>query len=226
MSDGFAGWLLALAISAALIPLSKREQRPAAVGAFALLLLYVVALSVGGWLLAPDWRPWAPAIAAAAVWLTVQPLLAVGRLTGAEIGLVPLRPGSARSAWIVTAVALLLNAVIVVARGPAAMSVSGPLMLVVVLAAMFEELVFRGVLLALADRALPPRWNFWGAPIGIGGIIVTAAFVALHGVRPGMLLGVAPAAILYLWLRARTGSLLAPIAAHLLWNLAVLLLHH
>jgi membrane protease YdiL (CAAX protease family) len=31
--------------------------------------------------------------------------------------------------------------------------------------------------------------------------------------------------VLYLWLRARTGSLGPPIAAHLLWNLSVLLLH-
>ena len=225
MNDGIAGWLLALAIGAVLIPWSKRERRPAAVGAFALLLLYVVALAVGGWLLAPDWRPWVPVIAAAAVWLACQPLLAVGRLTRADIGLVPLRPGSARPACMVTALALMLNAVILAVRGPAAMNLSGTLMLAVVLAAMIEELVFRGVILALADRANPPRWNLWGAPIGIGGLAVTAAFVALHGVRPGLLIGVAPAAILYLWLRARTGSLLAPIAAHLLWNLSVLLMH-
>jgi membrane protease YdiL (CAAX protease family) len=43
--------------------------------------------------------------------------------------------------------------------------------------------------------------------------------------RPGLLLGVAPAAMLYLWLRARTDSLAPPIVAHLLWNGSVLLLH-
>jgi membrane protease YdiL (CAAX protease family) len=225
MNDGIAGWLLALAISAALIPWARREQRPAAVGAFALLLLYVVALAVVGWVLAPAGHPWAPAIAAAAVWLASQPLLSLGRLSRAEVGLVPLRPGSVRLAFAVTAIALVLNAFIVVTRGPAAMNVSGPLLMAVVLAAMIEELVFRGVILALADRAHRPRWNLWGAPIGIGGLAVTAAFVVLHGVRPGMLLGVVPAAILYLWLRARTGSLLAPIAAHMLWNLSVVLMH-
>jgi membrane protease YdiL (CAAX protease family) len=225
MNDGIAGWLLALAISTALIPWAGREQRPAAVGAFALLLLYVVALAAAGWLLPADWGPWGPAIAAAAVWLAFQPLLAVGRLTRAEIGLVPLRPGSARLACMVTAIALGLNAFIISLQGPAAMSVSVALVFAVVLAAMTEELVFRGLILALADRAHPPRWNLWGTPIGIGGLAVTAAFVALHGVRPGLLLGVAPAAILYLWLRARTGSLLAPIAAHLLWNLSVLHMH-
>jgi membrane protease YdiL (CAAX protease family) len=127
--------------------------------------------------------------------------------------------------FVVTAIALLLNAFVVGLRGPAAMSVSGLLILAVVLAAVIEELVFRGLILALADRAHPPRWNLWGAPIGIGGLVLTAAFVALHGMRPGLLLGVAPAAILYLWLRARTGSLLAPIAAHVLWNLSIVLMH-
>jgi membrane protease YdiL (CAAX protease family) len=51
------------------------------------------------------------------------------------------------------------------------------------------------------------------------------SFVALHGLRPGLLAGVLPAALLYLWLRERTGSLLAPIAAHLAWNASVLLVH-
>ena len=54
---------------------------------------------------------------------------------------------------------------------------------------------------------------------------MTAAFVALHGMRPGLLLGVLPAALLYLWLRARSGSLAPPIVAHSLWNLSVVLLN-
>jgi membrane protease YdiL (CAAX protease family) len=56
-------------------------------------------------------------------------------------------------------------------------------------------------------------------------VLLTLAFIALHGLRPGMLLGIAPAAFLYLWLRARTGSLLWPIAAHVAWNLAVIVVH-
>jgi len=83
----------------------------------------------------------------------------------------------------------------------------------------------RGALLALADRASPPRWYLWGAPVGLGGLVITASFIALHGLRPGLLLGVAPAAMLYLWLRARTGSLAPPILAHVLWNGSVILLH-
>jgi uncharacterized protein len=88
-----------------------------------------------------------------------------------------------------------------------------------------EEAVFRGVLLALLDRAFVARKEVFGAPIGWGGALVTLAFVALHGIGPGTLPGVLPAALLYLWLRARTGSLVMPIAVHDLWNLSVYAAH-
>jgi membrane protease YdiL (CAAX protease family) len=91
-----------------------------------------------------------------------------------------------------------------------------------------EETVFRGVLLALADRAVAPRharWDVMGAPIGWSGLLVTLAFLALHGISLGTVLGVLPAAVLYLWLRQRTGSLLLPIVAHNLWNLSVYAAH-
>ena len=49
--------------------------------------------------------------------------------------------------------------------------------------------------------------------------------LTLHGVTMGTLLGVLPAALLYLWLRARTGSLIAPVVVHNLWNLSVYFAH-
>lgn len=90
-----------------------------------------------------------------------------------------------------------------------------------------EETVFRGVLLAFAERAVAhrARTEFAGARIGWGGVAVTAAFLALHGVTLGTLLGVLPAALLYLWLRLFTGSLLLPIVVHNLWNLGVYAAH-
>jgi uncharacterized protein len=90
-----------------------------------------------------------------------------------------------------------------------------------------EETLFRGVLLAMADRAVSPRRakvEVVGARIGYGGLAVTCAFLALHGLSLGVLL-VLPAALLYLWLRARTGSLLLPIVAHNLWNVSVYAAH-
>jgi membrane protease YdiL (CAAX protease family) len=176
-------------------------------------------------LLEPALRPWSAAIAAAAVWLVMQPLLAFGRVSYAELGLRPPRPGSLRPAALVTLLALIANAVVVVLRGAPAVGITTVLVSASLVAAVMEELVMRGALLALADRASPPRWNLWGAPVGLGGLVITASFIALHGLRPGLLLGVAPAAMLYLWLRARTGSLALPILAHLLWNGSVLMLH-
>ncbi len=88
-----------------------------------------------------------------------------------------------------------------------------------------EETVFRGVLLALADRLFAPRWSMGGAALGWGAVLVTAVFVALHGFSAHALTGVLPAALLYLWLRAVTGSLVLPVIAHNAWNLSVYLAH-
>lgn len=225
MDDQAAGWLLGLAIAGLLWPLSSPGRRPYAAAVVALLLLYLVALAMAAALLEPALRPWSTVIAAAAVWLVMQPLIALGYFSYAELGLSPPRAGSLRPAMVVTLLALLANAAISALRGAAPVGITAALVAASLIAAVMEELVMRGALLALADRASPPRWTLWGAPIGLGGLAVTAAFVALHGLRPGLLLGVAPAAMLYLWLRARTASLVPPIVAHLLWNGSVLLLH-
>jgi membrane protease YdiL (CAAX protease family) len=225
MDNQAAGWLLALTIAGFLWPLSSPGRRPYATAVVALLLLYLVALAMSATLLAPALRPWSTVIAAVAVWLVMQPLIALGRVSYAELGLRPPRAGSLRPAVLVTLLALMANAAISLLRGASPVGLTAALVSASLIAAIMEELVMRGALLTLADRASPPRWNFWGAPIGLGGLAVTAAFVALHGLRPGLLLGVAPAAMLYLWLRARTASLVPPIVAHLLWNGSVLLLH-
>jgi membrane protease YdiL (CAAX protease family) len=224
IGDSASGWL-ALAVAGLLWPLSSAGRRSDATAVVALLLLYLVVLAVAVALLEPVLQPWSPAIAAAAVWLTVQPLLGLGKLSSAELGLAPPRPGSLGPAVWVMLLALAVNAGVMLLRGVGSIGVTIPLALAALVAAVMEELVMRGVLLAFADRACEPRWNIAGAPIGAGGLGVTAAFILLHGLRPGLLLGVAPAALLYLWLRARTGSLALPIAAHVLWNGSVLALH-
>jgi hypothetical protein len=88
-----------------------------------------------------------------------------------------------------------------------------------------EETAFRGVLLALADRAFPTRRTIGRAPLGWGGVVVTAAFFAAHDLSLATAIGVLPAALLYLWLRARTGSLVLPIVVHNAWNLSVYAAH-
>ena len=136
------------------------------------------------------------------------------------------RPGSIGPAMWVTAAALSLNVL--------TMNLSNfrlhhvPLETWVyqaTLPGLVEEAVFRGVLLGLLDRAFVARKDRFGAPVGWGGVVVTLVFLALHGVTAGTLLGVLPAALLYLWLRVRTGSLVAPIVVHNLWNLSVYVAH-
>ncbi|MGB3427551.1 MAG: CPBP family intramembrane glutamic endopeptidase [Burkholderiaceae bacterium] len=220
-----AGWAVALAVLIAASVAAHGEGRMWARRAVALLALYLIALALADWLLPPPWAPWGAVLAAFAVLLTAQPFIALGLLKREEIGLNAPRAGSMRVVVIAIGLALLLNVVIMLVRGAAPVRLGAGAVAAVMVGAVLEEIVFRGVLLALLDRALPQRWRLAGAYVGWGGVALTASFVALHGLRPGLLLGVVPAALLYLWLRERTGSLLAPIAAHLAWNLSVLLVH-
>ena len=220
-----AGWGLALAVLLIAAFAARAEGRMWARRAVALLALYLIALALAGWLLPASWAAWGSAVAAFAVLLTAQPFIALGVLKPAEIGLTAPRAGTMRVVVLAVGLALLLNVVVMIVRGAAPVRLAGTAVAAVLVAAVLEELVFRGVLLALLDRALPQRWRIAGAYIGWGGVALTLSFVALHGLRPGLLLGVMPAALLYLWLRERTGSLLAPIAAHVAWNLSVLFVH-
>jgi len=220
-----AGWGLALAVLIVASFAARAEGRTWARRAVALLALYLIALALAGWLLPAAGAAWGSAIAAFAVLVTAQPFIALGVLKPAEVGLTAPRAGTLRVVVLAAGLALLLNVVVMIVRGAAPVPLAGTTVAAVLVAAVLEELVFRGVLLALLDRALPQRWCSAGATIGWGGVALTLSFVALHGLRPGLLLGVLPASLLYLWLRERTGSLLAPIAAHLAWNVSVLLVH-
>ena len=136
------------------------------------------------------------------------------------------RPGAWRAALAVSALALVINGL---AMRQSAFRLPGvPLetwLHQATLPGLVEEAVFRGVLLALLDPAFRCRVRLFGAPFGWGGVVVTLVFLALHGVTLGTLLGVLPAALLYLWLRVHTGSLLAPVIVHNLWNLSVFAAH-
>ena len=147
-------------------------------------------------------------------------------------GLSPLELGFARPSNLGTAVGV----------GAAALFVSYPLhvitggrvgeitaatwLFVTTMPGLVEEVAFRGVLLAAAERAAPAARVMAGVRVSVGAAILTAAFVGLHGFGVGMLVSVLPGALLYLWLRLRTGSVVLPIVAHNLWNLTVLAAHH
>lgn len=45
-----------------------------------------------------------------------------------------------------------------------------------------EELIFRGILFWLLDKAFAPKWNFKGIKFGWGFVIITILFAEAHGV--------------------------------------------
>lgn len=103
-----------------------------------------------------------------------------------------------------------------------------------VIAGLDEELMYRGVLLALLCSLAPSiLFTIKGAPISLGGMIALLLFALIHGlkIKHGMLQISPPGMVLtfiyggvYLWLRERTGSLLMPVVAHNLGNTVAWLL--
>ena len=87
-----------------------------------------------------------------------------------------------------------------------------------------EELAFRGVFLALLDKAFLSRVRMFGADIGWGAVVTSIVFGLWHGLDVSahfkISVEVAPMVIPTLggfvlaWCRARSGSLILPIVAH------------
>ncbi|WFE76958.1 CPBP family intramembrane glutamic endopeptidase [Roseinatronobacter sp. S2] len=87
-----------------------------------------------------------------------------------------------------------------------------------------EEIVFRGFMLALLDRAFPPRWTIWRAQVGWGLVLTTILFGLVHGVSvspdgalvfdPVWLFASAVMGFVIGWVRALTGSLWPAFLAH------------
>ncbi len=86
-----------------------------------------------------------------------------------------------------------------------------------------EEVFYRGVLLLAMNEAFRTRWNIFGTPIGIGGLLTSVAFGLAHalsfengGYAFDLMTFVATGipSLLLLWMRERTGSILLPIIGH------------
>jgi membrane protease YdiL (CAAX protease family) len=226
--------LLALALAALLVLPGWRDaaRRGWLVAFLATLTLCIALLALppllpGGRLIGARWN-WGGGLLALGGLVWIASLLARrAGLSWAAMGFTwRQRPGAWRAALGVSALALSLN-VLVLNRSDFRQP-GVPLetwLYQATLPGLMEELLFRGVLLALLDRAFPARRRMWGVSVGWGGLVVTLVFVALHGWSAGTLLGVLPAALLYLWLRLHTGSLLAPVLVHNLWNLSVYVAH-
>jgi uncharacterized protein len=90
-----------------------------------------------------------------------------------------------------------------------------------VVIALPEEAFFRGYLQTSLDRAWPRRLRVLGADVGLGLVVASAIFAAGHllTIRHPARLAVFFPALVFGWLRARTGGVGASIAFHASCNL-------
>jgi membrane protease YdiL (CAAX protease family) len=104
--------------------------------------------------------------------------------------------------------------------------VAGDLLSQVVVIALPEEAFFRGFLQSRLDEVWPPTWNVLGAKLGPGLFVAAAIFAGGHvaTVHLAARLAVFFPALLFGWLRARTGGIGASVAFHAMCNVYAQLL--
>lgn len=91
--------------------------------------------------------------------------------------------------------------------------------------ALAEEFFYRGYLTLRLEERFPPRTRIFGAPLGLGALIAAALFALGHLLVPAPFrLAVFFPALLFAWLRARTGTVVGAAICHFLCNVALLLL--
>jgi uncharacterized protein len=95
-----------------------------------------------------------------------------------------------------------------------------------VVVALPEELFFRGYLLHLLERALPPKRRILGGGIGWALVISAALFALIHLPKQGDPRALATffPGLLFGWMRSATGSILASTVTHAASNLFVVVL--
>jgi len=95
-----------------------------------------------------------------------------------------------------------------------------------VVVALPEELFFRGYLLHMLERALPPKRRLLGGGIGWALVISAALFALIHLPKQGDPRALATffPGLLFGWMRSATGSILASTCTHAASNLFVVVL--
>lgn len=92
-----------------------------------------------------------------------------------------------------------------------------------------EELLYRGVMLAVIDQAIRARRNMWGGRVGWSVVITSAVFGLVHGLQvhaggisfePAYMIVTAALGFAFAWLRIRWESLLPAVLAHNAWNVS------
>lgn len=162
----------------------------------------------------------------------VLALVAVApRLSLRDIGLTaPLRPGWRGPALVVGGITLALPLAFILLGARDTLTLEG-WCFQATMPGIAEELVYRGVLLELCDRALGRPWRIAGADVGWGAVITAVIFAAGHAVavdRTGTLqveplfaAGPLVGSLLAGWARPRLGSLAPLIIIHNASNLVI-----
>jgi CAAX protease family protein len=142
----------------------------------------------------------------------------------------PLRPGWGGPLLVVGGVTLLLPLAFTLLGARDSLTVEG-WWFQATMPGIAEELVFRGVLLELCDRALGRPWRIAGADVGWGAIVTAVIFAAGHAiavdrsgalhVEPLFAAGPLVGSLLAGWARSRLGSLAPLIILHNASNLVI-----
>ncbi len=92
----------------------------------------------------------------------------------------------------------------------------------VLLIALPEEFYFRGYMQSTLNRVFAPKWRIFGVPLGWGWIITCVVFAFAHSfVRfQWWHFSIFFPALLFGWLKEKTGSITAPVFFHALANIA------
>jgi membrane protease YdiL (CAAX protease family) len=91
--------------------------------------------------------------------------------------------------------------------------------------ALAEEFFYRGYLTLRLEERWPPRTRILGVPMGLAAVLAAALFALGHLLVPApWRLAVFFPALLFAWLRARTGTVIGAAVCHWLCNVCLLLL--
>ena len=88
-----------------------------------------------------------------------------------------------------------------------------------------EEFFYRGYLTLRFEESWPPRMRILGAPLGRAAIVAALLFALGHPLDPATWrLAVFFPALVFAWLRARTGTIVGAAICHFIFNVWLLLL--
>jgi len=157
--------------------------------------------------------------------IAISLLTRIGGWRREEFGLkLSFAPGTGRDVWRFLVPALLLDTLVLSLIVPGQTPTLEDHLFQLSAPGLTEELAFRGVLMALLDRAFLGRVRVLGANLGWSAVVTSLLFGLWHGLdvspRFAISLDLAPMMVpmaggfVLAWCRARSGSLLLPIAVH------------